>query len=399
MTKHALLLSSLLPLVACAEGGGDERPQSEVKIAAAHHMFGLRALRAFTSLPVIAGQVFPDVSVWNLFDDSTYTVTRGTVTSPSDRYALEKNGALSVFVSGSSREPTVVFLGAYGLQGVSNVFFFTDRAVTQSSPSIGMFFGVREEPGQADLQGDWNLHSLHLMLDQSFPTPDNVARTAHGPLTAAAGSPGDELVLTGTGIESTSKALDFTGKVQALNGGEANLTVGYGTQGVAGSNDDRIFVAASGPNVLLALDEDETDGEVGILALVRRHGTATPAEEAKLAGTYLAGALTAFVNPNNPGTDAAVGTLEFTEQGAFKLAIFGVGGADETFQGTYVLDPDGTLTITVAVPGGQGDETWMGTVDPDYNTVVLADVEVETRSDNMPQLNFVLALREKPDTP
>ena len=387
-----LKTTCLLPLVllACAEGGREDRPLSEVRISASHQMFGFSGLASLSATQVQPDEIFSDHATWNLFDNSTYSVTRPSGTSSPREYALEMNGELTVLINPvDPRQSTPVFRGAYGLAGDTGFFFFTDRLITAASGDLGIFWGSRITQQPVDFSGDWHLFSLHVLFSSStVPNPDDIARAVGGSVTADLGDPGTELALTGSGMESTSASLELAGHIQDLGNGNVNLTVSYAVASQPATADERVFVATHGPNVVLALDADETDGEAGLLALVhKREGIA---ELALLAGEFLIGAQTVFPNPNNPGSDAALGRLTFTALGAFRMDMTGSRGIDFTYQGSFTLDHDGLLTLTVAGT----DETWLGAVDQDYNTVVIIDHVIEQRSNNTPELNLFIALRE-----
>lgn len=384
----------LLPLIAaagCAEGGDEDRTTGDVQLAAQHHLFGYRALGAFSAYPIDAAEVFPDEGLLTMFDDETYTVTRGTTTSPADAYALEGTGELAMLVSGGGREPNVVFRGAYGLSGATNAFFFTDRIVNSSSPSVGLFYGLRLVPGVADLSGQWHVVSLHNVFEQTtVQDPRFVARTAYGTIIVGSGAAGAQLPITGAGQESTTATLIFDGTLQALNDGEANLELGYLPSG-SSTVDTRTFQAASNGELLFAVDRDESDGEAGALFAVRRR--TSPVDTSAVAGEYFVGALTSFVNPRNPGTDGAFGRMELTAQGAFRLEMVGANGSDFTYQGSWAArsgaGAEGVLDFAVSGT----DETWVGAVDQGYDTLILADTTIELRSNNNPELNLFVGIR------
>ena len=63
----------LLMVSACAEGGEESKPQSEVTINASHHMFALRSEVSLGSLPIQEETVVTQHGLINLFDDSTYS--------------------------------------------------------------------------------------------------------------------------------------------------------------------------------------------------------------------------------------------------------------------------------------------------------------------------------------
>jgi len=403
-TLRCLLLScgplAVLALGSCAEGGGDDRPQSEVQISTSHHMFGFKSLDVFPSLlvnPMDRGQfVFTDRGVLNFFDDSSYTIARTSGTSGSDTYALTERGDLSLYVRGVGRDPTVLFLGGYSLTTADADLFFTDRVQTSSSPSIGLYYATKVESGQVELEGDWHLASLHVILDQTVLSPDNVARAAQGEITIAAGAPGTSRAIDGLGTQGTS-TLEFGGAIQNLlqNGigdGSCNLTIDYTLTGQP--TDSRVFQAAAGAGVVLGLDEDQSDGEAGLVFLVQEHDApASPADAASVAGTFYVGGYTAFIgNPLNPGSDAFVGVLTLTQQGGFELQASGHQGIDFVYEGTFTLASDGGMTVSISGT----NETWFAAIDREYKTVVFVDDFQELRSNGQIELNIGIGVREKP---
>ncbi|MCK5941609.1 MAG: hypothetical protein KAI24_06545 [Planctomycetes bacterium] len=393
-----VLLVPVLSFASCAEGGEEDRPQSQVKIAAQHHMFALRSLAGFGQFPVPANAVQTDRGLLNLFDDSTYTVTRATGTSGADRYALEDDGTFSVYVTGSGSEPSQVFLGGYGLVGNAPDYFFTDRVTSNGSPRIGMFFGTRLVTGQVELEGAWHVLSLHVVFDQTILAPSNVGRGAHGAVSITAGAPGTQRTISGTGFQGTS-ALTLGGTIQNLldaenNGtGAMNLTLDYQLSGQAA--DSRIIEAAGTGNVIFGVDENSGDGEAGLVAMVRKFDApTTPVDSVRVPGTFLVGGQTLFVNPSNSGSDTFVGTVTLTPQGGFRLDATGNTGADFSYIGTYALAADGGLTISISGT----NETWFGAIDKSYNSFVFIDDFEELRSNNIPELNFGFGVREKTGT-
>ncbi|HEX6811633.1 MAG TPA: hypothetical protein VF384_08430 [Planctomycetota bacterium] len=411
---RAIALGLLVCLAACADGGKEDRPQSEVKISRTQHFVGFRSLRGFGAPPIGQNVVITDRGKLNLFADSTYTVTRGAQTTGAELYALESTGALSLFLQGGGTEPSVVFLGGYGLfdgETSATDMFFTDRVSTPASPSLGLFVSTRVATGQVELEGDWHVLSQHAIFNQTILTPDNVGRAAHGSVDIAAGAAGTVRAISGTGTQSQATQgqgpITFGGTIQNVlvsgsGDGTCNMTLQYGA-------DSRIVLAvatgdATVGKLLIGLDdeENETDGEAGIVLMVREfNGTLDPA---KVDGRFLVGGHTLFVNPTNAGSDAFVGVVTLgdvtlSEPGAFRLDAVGNQGIDFTYTGTYVLLPvgggsadlDGGIKITI--PGT--NETWFAAIDRSYNTLVFVDDFIEAR--NNPELNIGFAVREKPD--
>ena len=393
MSHRTTAFLTLLLLTACAKGGSEDRPLSEVQISASHHLLSFRGLPGLTATQVQPDEIFSGQGVLNLSDNSTYTITQTGGTSSPRNYALETTGVLTILVAPvDPRQSTPVFRGAYGLQGDTGLYFFTDRLISADSQSLGLFWGSRVHPGPTDLSGDWHLFSLHVVFSTSMvPDADNIARVVGGSVTVDPGNPGDPLVLTGDGSESTNLNIDLSGTIQDLGDGEVNLEVTYAQHALPATGDDRVFLAAHGTNAVVAVDLDESDGESGILVLIRkRTGTADPA---LLAGDFLIGGHTVFPNPTNPGSDAGLGVLSLTAGGAFRMEMTGSRNIDFTYQGTFTLDDDGLLTLAVAGT----NETWLGAVDQDYNTVVIIDHVIEQRANDTPELNLFFALRANID--
>ena len=402
MHRIVIALSLSVLLSGCANGGKETRPQSEVKISAGHHLFGFRTLRGFGTFPVPPTAVLTDRGTLNLFEASTYTVSRpngtGTTTTTEDRYALATPGDLSVYVTGSGNEPSVLFRGAYSQVNASGPFdyFFTDRVASPQSPSLGLWFGTRKVTGQVELEGSWHLLSLHAVLSATLQSPENVGRGARGAVTIASGAAGAARAISGTGTQFSS-ALTLSGTIQNLltgtplsGDGSCNLTVGYQITGQP--LESRVMLSAATNNLVLGLDADETDDRAGLLAMVRKFDTPTnPVDSVRIPGKFLVGGHTLFVNPTNSGSDVFVGTVTLTTGGGFRLDGIGNAGQDFSYTGTYTAALDGGLTITVSGTG----ETWFAAIDRSYNTLVLIDDFVETRSNNLPELNFVFGVRQK----
>lgn len=397
--KHTYLIP-LLAVAACAEGGEDERPQSDVLIAAQHHMFALRSLAGFGTFPVPSTAVQTDRGILNMFDDSTYTVTRASGTSGADPYALENDGVFNILVRGSGAEPTTVFLGGYSLAGDQADYFFTDRVSTSGSPRIGMFYGTRVVNGQLELEGGWHVLSLHVVFDQAILSPDNVGRGAFGGVSISAGDPGTQRTISGTGFQGATNqataALTFGGAAQNLldaqnmGTGELNLTLDYQLDGQA--VDARIVESAGNDNVIFGVDEDTGDGEAGFVTMIRKFDApSSPADPALVAGTFLVGGHTLFLNPSNSGSDTFVGTVTLTPQGGFRLEATGNTGADFSYIGTYTLASDGGITVDIEGT----NEDWFAAIDRTYDSLAFVDYFQELRPSNNPELNFGFGVRRK----
>lgn len=398
--KTLYSLFPVLILTACADGGEEERPQSEVLIDAEHHLFGFRTLSSFANVPVSSGSIVTSNGTLNAFEDGTYTLTLLGATSSPSPYSLNNDGALTIYVPGSGVEPSVVFQGAYGQVGAQPGYIFTDRVSTPNSASIGVFYGTPTVSGQLELEGDWHLLSLHVISGAGIVSPDNVGRGADGLVSISAGDPGTQRILTGAGSQGganqTSTAMTFGGTArnildgQGVGNGLLNLTLEYEPQGAP--TDTRILQAAGNDDVIFAVDEDSGDGEAGLVTLVRAFdAAAAPAEASEVIGTFLIGGHTLFVDTGNPGADAFVGTVTLSSPDGFRLDAVGNTGADFSYTGSFTLADDGRLSIAVQ---GQGfTEQWVAAISRDYNTFVLID-SVQEPSAN-PELNFAFGVRKK----
>jgi hypothetical protein len=383
MTMSHRSFLGLVPILlgACSQGGEETRPKGDVQVSQSHHFFGFSGQRAFGDYPVKNSVVASDRGTLILDEESLYRIRRGNTTSDPAEYLLSKSGELILVVPTGSRTAPTRFFGAYGLEGNTGLLHFCDRHAPATTSLVGLYLGLPVVAATADLTGEWHLFSLHVIFSSSqVLDPANVGRAAGGRVTFD-----NTGKIAGTGSESSRSSLTFAGQARTFNDGRIDLTVNYKD---AQSNDDRVFLTAASSNVVFGLDEDETDGESGLIALVRkRTGNASLAA---LAGDYIVGVETLFVSPTRSGSDAAWGNLTITDQGAFRIEATGAGAADFTYSGGLELANDGTLTLTV--DGTR--ETWVGAVDQDYRTVVILDHVVEQRSGGKPpELNLFVGLR------
>lgn len=417
--RHAFL-ALLFLLAACAEGGESEVPTSEVIVAANHHLFWFRGLPRFNSVTERYDAVNSGSAILAMRDDSQYTLTTPAYSSPNSstsnpqRYALANTAELNIYQSGGSRDPTILFQGGYQIlpQGAGNrpELFFADRVSYGNSLSVGLYAGTKVQPGQDELEGAWSMFSIHVMLaDATIQTPRTVARTAYGNVTIAAGAPGTARAITGNGWESGSDPSEvpvaFSGSVtNVLDGqqqgtGRCLMTVGYTNTG--SPTDTRILdYAAAGRDLLMGVDKDEetsTDTASGLTFMMRKFDTpATPADAAQAVGTYLVGGMTIWVNPTNPGSDGFVGELTLSSGTSFRMDAVGYQGIDFSYQGSYVVEQDGRLTLQVT---GNGGETWRGAISRNYDTLMVIDPTVENRSNNRPEINYLMGVRKRTPPP
>ena len=92
------LSAGLLLLSACSEGGSEERPTSEVTISASHRMYGAGGKVLVLEFPIPSNAAGSDLGVFNMNDQSEYTISRGSQTSAPLAYNLAKDGLLNVVV-------------------------------------------------------------------------------------------------------------------------------------------------------------------------------------------------------------------------------------------------------------------------------------------------------------
>lgn len=410
LKNRHLALALLIPLAACADGGKDEQPDSVIKFAADHHLFGFRTLFGFGTLPIRTSVVFPDRGTLALKADGTYTVERATGTA-SNYYSITRRGALTVYVAGGGRDPWTVFQGGYaplptwnppptplGPVPAETTLTFTDRVVSDTSPSIGLYFGLRTAtpPAPIELEGDWHFGSIHVIFGQSLLAPENVGRAAWAEGTdIAGGGTGTSRAISGTGEQGNGTTLTLTGSIQNIVSGTPPTSTGACNLTLTFNGDSRVCRAAANTRLILALDDDPGDGEAGLIAAVRAFAatsTETSAAADSLHGEYLVSGYTTFVNPSDPGSDAFTGIATFATGGAFRLDAVDHLGREFSYVGTFALRTNGAMTLTI----NGTNETWYGAVATDYQTVMLVDDFRETRVNNKPELNFLLGTRRLP---
>jgi hypothetical protein len=336
--------------------------------------------------------------VLTLNAEGRYTVSRsGQPTSSAIDYRLASDGLLTLDVVQPGAASTRYF-GAYQQTDKSDatqVYYFTDRFAPAAAPVIGMYWGTRTVPVTGEARGAWHLFTQEVIFAASqVLDPDNVARTAYGSLTIAADAdPNKPDVVTGTGVESTGRNLTYTGTAPGFADGRVDLLLSVqSTQG----NDAREFVCSRTTDVVLGVDEDDSDGESGLIGLVRKFDApTTKAEVAKLAGTYHFGMQTIFVSPSNAGLSIANGELTFSDKGGWSLeglATEGSSGVEIKLSGAYSLADDGRISLTYA----KTNETWIAAVDPTYQVLLLVDPVVEGGTGGFsPELKIMMGIKKR----
>lgn len=429
--RRSLLSLSVLPLVSlvgsgCSDGGGKEIPEGQVQVSQSHYVWGFNSPTFFREFPLEPTEIAPVWGTFTMGSASDYQIVLNG-TGGNDTYALEDSGDLSVFISPGERSARILFQGAYGLGGNNGTYLFTDRFTSNSSNNIGVFWGTKIISDPADVEGGWHVFTQHVIFDEAL----RVGQTLAGSLDIDAA--GD---ITGMGAESGRATITLGGKANSFGDSRIDLTLEY-TDSL--TTDTRIFICGAGerfayqpptpppppppppppgglvpavspfgtydptgtpaapsqpairqtPGVILGLDADDSDGEAGLIAMVAKR--IDPADKTKLVGQYLVGLHTIFVDLVNAGTDSAFGTLTFDDTDAFELVGRGSGGVAFTYTGSYVLEDDGKLTLTVSAT----NETWVGAVDQSYQVVTIADNVIESRSGNKPpELNLFVAIRQ-----
>ena len=382
--RPIVLAGSSLYLLACSQGGKQDRIESEVRVTAEHHMFGFKAEQAFPQFPIRTENLQVESGVLAFNDQSQWTLD-GTAGS---RYELAKTGAL-VFRVPNGRNADLVFQGAYGLSGDTGLFFFADTV----KPMVGLFFGARTVRAAANVIGDFHVFSLLVLTTPNAVVgPNSVARAFAGSLTTNATGE----VTAGSGRESTGSDLTLTGNLRAFNDGtvEVGLSLDTPTLRTPRSFTTAATVTQSLPvttSVMLGHETADNDA-AGMVALVRkRDGRANLAD---LAGDYWVGALTVFANPSNAGTEGSYGTLTVTTTGGWRLDAKD-STATYRLSGSLEIDADGTIRLT----NNATREAWKGAFDQDYQTIVFVDNDITGASANRPELNLFLALRKATTPP
>ncbi len=378
-------------LTACAQGGEEDRPSCEVKLnGTSLHLFAMVARPDFSAFPTPTGDAGSIDGRILLTDDCTYELDSATG-DPIGRgdYALESDGTLSILVPTNSS--TLVYRGAYGLEGDTRHTFLTDRV----GSAVGLYIGTERVVGNAldvaDMAGDWHLFMMHARFPPATAPrdQDQVGLALSGKVTLAADGS-----MTGSGAESEAGTVSLRAdpadfKTFADGRATFEVTVDPTTK----PDYDRGFVAGGDLDFLAALDPlSSTDDEVAGLSCMMRLRDANDYTPSGLVGTYKLGLWTLFLAPDASGCDAAVGTLELTANGDLRIQATSNRGVDFSYSGTYTAAADGTLTISISGT----NQTWTGAFDQSYDTVLLLDAFKESRPNGQAELNFGFAIRPVP---
>ena len=103
---------------------------------------------------------------------------------------------------------------------------------------------------------------------------------------------------------------------------------------------------------------------------------------------------TIFLDPSASGFCSAVGTLEMTPNGDFRVVAVDNRGLSFGYDGTFTTSDTDFGALRLDVPATS--ETWLGAIDEDYQTLVILDNVKEVRSSGQVELNLLVALRPVP---
>ncbi len=382
----AALVLALLPL-ACSSGGDEESIGSELTISSTSHFFGLSGSTSFLSFPVTSGEVAPLSGLFTLGTDSSFQIKESGNTLADDAYQLEADGTLQVRLTQPNR-PTVVWKGAVGLKGDSGDLFLNDRV-----GAVGIYIGTPALPGIADpmaMAGDWHLFTSNVLYSPAtLPDPDEVGRAF-----AASISLADDGSFTGNGFESTSPAASLPTSGTVAPFADGTFVVNADINSVS-----RIFSSGGDTDLVFGADDDESNGDAGLMAMMR-HRSAV-ADLAELAGTYHLGSWTILVAPDDSGFCSSLGTLELTDNGDFNIDVVNNFGAPLAISGSFTTSDTefGALLFEIPIPGSTLTEKWRGAIDEDYNTIVILDNFKEIRPDGQAALRFYTGVRLGPMDP
>jgi hypothetical protein len=361
----------------CAKGGEEDNAAGEVKLSATHAMIGIMGLTSYDFPLKATPTPFTDFGDLLLSDKGTYTIRRGSTESGAAPYLLAKEGELVMLVPRSGAS-TLRWSGGYQIdtQPSGGLFFFTDRNPTY----IGLYVGVQRVAAEPDLEDLYHGFGNRLVFPKTtVPDKANVGRAWSGPVAIdAAGA------VTGTAKDSKGPTLTLGGSVQTFQDGGVVIDLEF-KEGT--TTEKRKYSGGAGKLVVLALHEDASDGDVGLLALVRRF-KARP-DPVRIAGEYFVGSHAIFVNPARPGTDATFGLLTLNDRGGWSLRATGSNNFTFTKSGSFTFADDGAMEFKEAKTG----EVYPGAIDTDYATVVFVDATAQDTTN--PEVELFLATRVK----
>ncbi|MCA8942424.1 MAG: hypothetical protein KDB80_07660 [Planctomycetes bacterium] len=379
--RYAYAATLLALFASCSSGGDETTPQSDVQISRTHHLVGIIGPLQMTEFPLVVDTgagTLPLAGALQMSPDDSYSLTATSSVQVDDRYALDKTGALSLFVE-IPNSPTLVYRGGYDVDGDTGRYFFTDRV----SGRVGLYFGtplIAGTPDPATFAGDWHVFAMNVLYATAgtLPSVHEVGRAVAGKLSVDAMG-----ALTGSVFESVSPtaALPVSGDLSVFQEGAAHLNL------TLGSKLRRFDGGGTTEMLALAQTDQANDGAGGVCALVRQR--TTPVDLAQIAGVYDVGAWNLFLNPGNAGFDAAIGTVELTTAGDFVIQVRNNTGDSATYDGDFTAMDDGSLAFDVVQP----TETWPGAVSEDYRTIVFVDNVATTVGGIRTAVRFFVAVR------
>lgn len=373
----------------CAQDGEEETLRGDVPLVASLNLVALIAQPDFGGFPVTPSDTNSFLGVLDTRMDLTYLLTEAsTGNSTTQTYVLEEDGRFSLLTPTSTF--TAVFRGVYGTEGKTGHLVLTDRV----GAGIGLYLGTSVPtmlPAIGDFVGDWHAFGLQTIFAPGTSTydPDLVGTAFAGSIAVAM----DGSVI-GTAVESGFGNVALTGAAgdfEVFEDGGVTLEMEFDPP--TAPDFERGWTAAGSPTACFGIDPDDegNDDGTGLLVLMR-HRTAA-FDMADLAGTFRIGLSTIFLDPQIPGSDAALGDLVLEEDGDWELTAESNTGVLFTFSGTFTADADGSLEFSV----DQGAQTWSGAFDDGYDSVVVLDAFKEAPSANAStELNLGVALRLVP---
>ncbi|MFQ5504135.1 MAG: hypothetical protein ACE5F1_04955 [Planctomycetota bacterium] len=378
------LLACVLPLAACSTGGEEDR-SSEVLLAETHQISFIAGRARFPEAYPIKPAKYALQGLLILQKDGNYRIAEpGFRTSDPFRYSLSELGELLIFVRRSGRS-SLRLSGTYDLDG--DTFFFAKRLLDLPVPSqsvLSLYCGVKELESEADLVDDWSVFGTTLVFDdsQAKATPDRIGRAFGGGFTIEKDA-NDELVLkNGSWKDSSPIVVTVTGGAETRGKGGVLLDLSLDGGLATGK---RSYEGGVGAHVGVLTDTASGDGEVGILCLLR--GMSTPADKARLVGTWRLGVYTIFNSTLEPGTDAAIGKLELSDDDSWRIVVVGASQQPFEYRGTYTIDTGGKLTFLET----SRNQSWPAAVSADYRNLVIVDSTTDRVN---PEVGVFFGIRE-----